>query len=125
MKNLAYSSLFCWHVYQQHAICQGVMWSCQLVTSCLNSFPGCFCPCNTVVVFEMYSLIGSLVVMRHGVLTGMFMRMSRFRYEQLRCQMCLHMVQKRSVCILITRTFITCASSINCNSVTHMRWLHL
>ena len=42
-----------------------------------------FCPCNTVVVFEMYSLIGSLVIMNDckiGALTGTFARTSRFKY---------------------------------------------
>ena len=38
-----------------------------------------FCPCISVVVFEMYSLIGSLVVMRDreaGALAGTFMHAS-------------------------------------------------
>ena len=52
------------------------MWSCQLVTFDLYYyFPGQFCPCNIVVVFEMYSLIGSLVIMRDceaGAHTGTF-----------------------------------------------------
>ena len=48
-----------------------------------------FCPCVSVVVFEMYSLIGSLVVMRDceaGALVGMFMHASGFKYGQFRCQ---------------------------------------
>ena len=28
----------------------------------LNFCQDCFCPCNTIVVFEVYSLIGSLVI---------------------------------------------------------------
>ena len=39
----------------------------------------CFCLCNTVVVFEMYSLTGSSVIMhghKTGALTGMLAHMS-------------------------------------------------
>ena len=49
-----------------------------------------FCPCISVVVFEMYSLIGSLVIMRDreaGVLEGTFTHASRFKYGRFRRQM--------------------------------------
>ena len=41
-----------------------------------------FCPCISVVVFEMYSLISSLVVMRDreaGALAGTFVHASQFK----------------------------------------------
>ena len=104
------------------------MCSCQLVTSGLNYFPGLFCPCNTVVVFEMYSLIGSLVVMHDreaGELTGMFPRMSRFKYGQFRRQMGLRAVQKWFARVLIARMFIAGASSVKCDSVAHIRHIHV
>ena len=75
------------------------MWSCQLVTSVLNYFQDCFCPCNTVVVCEMYSLIGSLVIMRDrevGSLTGTIVQASQFIYRQFRHQVGLHVVQNGS-----------------------------
>ena len=45
--------------------------------------------CISVVVFEMYSLISSLVIMRDreaGVLVGMLAHVSRFKYGQFRRQ---------------------------------------
>ena len=61
--------------------------------------PGyCFCPCISVVVFEMYSLIGSLVIIRNreaGPLAGTFMHASQFKYGLFRRQMGLRAVQKR------------------------------
>ena len=62
------------------------MWSCQLVTSDLNCSQDCSCPCNIVVVFEMYSLIGSLVVMcdcEADALTGTSTHASRLKYRRL------------------------------------------
>ena len=50
-----------------------------------------------VVVFEMYSLIGSLVIMRDHkavVLMGMFACALRFKYGWFRHHMVLHVVQK-------------------------------
>ena len=103
------------------------MWSCQLVTSGLNYFP-VLCPCNTVVVFEMYSLIGSLVVMHDceaGALTGMFVHSSRFKYGRFRHQMGLRAVQKQFPHVSIARTLIACASSVKCNLDAHIKHLHV
>ena len=87
-----------------------------------------FCPCISVVVFEMYSLISSLVVMRDreaGALAGTFAHASRFKYGQLRCQTGLRVVQKRFARVLVARTFVARASPIKCDSVAHIKHLHV
>ena len=58
-----------------------------------------FCPCISVVVFEMYSLISSLVAMRDreaDALVGTFTHASRFKYGQFKRQMGLRAVKKNS-----------------------------
>ena len=79
------------------------MWSYQLVTSDLNCVPGLFCPCEIVVVFEIYSLIGSLVIMHDceaHALMGTFAHASQFKYRRFRHQTGLHTVQKWFACVL-------------------------
>ena len=87
-----------------------------------------FCPCISVVVFEMYSLIGSLVVMRDreaGALAGTFMHASRFKYGRFRRQTDLHTVQKRFAHVSVARTFVARASPVKCDSVAHIKRLHV
>ena len=76
----------------------------------------------------MYSLIGSLVIMRDceaGMLTGMFAHALQFKYGQFRCQTGLRAAQKRFVHVSIVHTFVTCASPIKCDSVAHIKRLHV
>ena len=87
-----------------------------------------FPPCNTVVVFEMYSLIGILVIMRDhesDALTGTFEHTSRFKYGQFRSQTGLYTVQKCFMSVSIAHTFIACASSVECNLFTRIGCLHV
>ena len=87
-----------------------------------------FCPCISVVVFEMYSLISSLVIMRDreaGALAGMFAPMSRFKYRQFRHQMGLRAVQKWFTCVSVAHTFVARASPVKCDSVAHIKRLHV
>ena len=87
-----------------------------------------FCPCISVVVLEMYSLISSLVVMRDreaGALAGTFAHVSRFNYRQFRRQMGLRTVQKRFARVSVGRTFVACASPVKCDSVAHIKRLHM
>ena len=75
----------------------------------------------------MYSLIGSLVVMRDreaGTLTGTFMYMLGFKYEQFRHQRACA-VQKQFARVSVTRTIITHAPPLKCDSVTHIKRLHV
>ena len=57
------------------------LWYWELVMSCSNlarTMVGMLCPCNTVIVYVMYSLIGTSIAMHgHGtcVLTGMLVHM--------------------------------------------------
>ena len=70
-----------------------------LVDGILSVSQDCSCPCNIVVVFEMYSLIGSLVVLRDreaGALAETFTHASRFKYGRFRRQTGLRAVQKQS-----------------------------
>ena len=95
------------------------MWSWQLVRSCLNLFLGLF-SCISVVVFKMYSLISSLVVMRDreaGALVGTFAHASRFKYGQ--CK------PKRIARVSVARTFVACALPVKCDSVAHIKRLHV
>ena len=77
----------------------------------INSPPflvGIVSPSISVVVFEMYSLIGSLVVMHvreAGVLVGTFIHALRFKCGRFRRQTGLHMVQKRFTRVSVTCTF--------------------
>ena len=76
----------------------------------------------------MYSWIGSLVIMRDheaGALTGTFAHASQFKYRWFRCQMGLHVVQKRFARISVARIFVTRALPIECNSVAHIKRLHV
>ena len=76
----------------------------------------------------MYSLIGNLVIMRDreaGALTGTFAHASRFKYRQFRHQMGLHAVQKQFALVSVTHTFIAHALPIKCDSVTHIKCLHV
>ena len=87
-----------------------------------------FCPCISVVVFEMYSLIGSLVVMRDceaGALVGTFIHASRFKYGRFRRQTGLRTVQKRFARVSVARTFIARASPFKCDFVAHIKRLHV
>ena len=87
-----------------------------------------FCPYNSVVVFEMYSLISSLVVMRDreaGALAGTSGHASRFKYGQFRCQTGLRMVQKWFARVLVARMFVARASPVKCDSVAHIQCLHV
>ena len=84
-----------------------------------------FCPCISVVVFEMYSLISSLVVMRDreaGVLVGTFAHASRLKYRQFRRQMGLHAAQKRFTRVSVARTFVVRASP---DLAAHIKRLHV
>ena len=77
---------------------------------------------------EMYSLIGSLVVMHDceaGALTGTFAHVSQFKYVQFRCQTGLHVVQKRFTHVSMARTFIAHPSPVKCDSVAHIKRLHV
>ena len=74
----------------------------------------------------MYSLIGSLVVMRDreaGALTGM--HASRFKYGWFRHQMGLCTAQKQFAHALIVHMFVTCALPVKCDSVAHIKCLHV
>ena len=76
----------------------------------------------------MYSLIGSLVVMRDleaGVLTGMLIHMSRFKYRQFRRQTGLHAVQNQFTHVSIAHTFVAHALPVKCDSVAHIKRLHV
>ena len=76
----------------------------------------------------MYSLISSLVVMRDceaGVLAGTFAHASRFKYGQFRRQMGLRAVQKRFARVSVARTFVVRASPVKCDSVAHIKRLHV
>ena len=76
----------------------------------------------------MYSLIGSLVIMRDqeaGTLTGTFTHALRFKYGRFRHQTGLCVVQKQFVCVLIAHTFVARASSAKCDSVAHIKCLHV
>ena len=87
-----------------------------------------FCPCISAVVFEMYSLISSLVVMRDreaGALAGTFAHVSRFKYGQFRRQTGLRTVQKRFVRVSVARMFVACASPDKCDSVAHIQRLYV
>ena len=82
----------------------------------------------SVVVFEMYSLIGSLVDMRDrdaGALAGTFMHASRFKYGWFRLQMGLRAVQKRFARVSVARSFVARASPVKCDSVAHIKRLHV
>ena len=92
------------------------MWSSQLVTSGMNCVPGLFCPCNIVFVFEMYSLIGCLIVIHDrepGMLTGTFAHALRFKYGQFKRQTGLRTVQKRFVHVSVACMFVACALPVN------------
>ena len=76
----------------------------------------------------MYSLIGSLVVMRDreaGALAGTFTHASRFKYGRFRRQTGLRVVQKRFARVSVARTFVARASSVKCDSVAHIKRLHV
>ena len=76
----------------------------------------------------MYSLIGSLVVMRDreaGVLAGTFTHASRFKYGRIRHQMGLRVVQKWIVRVSVARTFVARASPVKSDSVAHNKRLHV
>ena len=76
----------------------------------------------------MYSLIGSLVIMRDceaGTLTGTFVHASRFKYGRFRRQTGLHVVQKQFVHVSIARTFIAHALPVKCDSAAHIKRLHV
>ena len=79
-------------------------------------------------MFEMYSLISSLVVMRDreaGALAGTFVHMSRSKYGQVRRQMGLRVVQKRFARVSVARTFVVHALPVKCDSVAHIKRLHV
>ena len=79
-------------------------------------------------MFEMYSLISSLVVMRDreaGVLAGMFAHASRFKYGQFRRQTGLRVVQKWFARGSVARMFVVRASPVKCDSVAHIKRLHV
>ena len=87
-----------------------------------------FAQCISVVVFEMYSLISSLVVMRDceaGVFAGTFAHASRFKYGRLRRQTGLRAVQKRFARVSVARMFVARASPVKCDSVAHIKRLHV
>ena len=79
-------------------------------------------------MFEMYSLISSLVIMRDreaGALTGTFTHASRFKYGQFRCQMGLRTVQKRFARVSVAHMFVVRVSPVKCDSVTHIKRLYM
>ena len=74
----------------------------------------------------MYSLLGSLVIMRDceaGTLMGMFARVSQFKYRQFRRQMDMCTVQKWFTHVLIVHTFI--AHALPIRSVAHIKTIHV
>ena len=76
----------------------------------------------------MYSLIGSLVIMRDqeaGTLTGTFAHALQFKYGRFRRQTGLRAVQKQFACVLIAHTFVAHGSSVKCDSVAHIKRLHV
>ena len=76
----------------------------------------------------MYSLIGSLVVMRDreaGALTGTFTHVSLFKYGRFRRQTGLRAVQKRFARVSVARTFVARASPVKRDSVAHIKRLHM
>ena len=76
----------------------------------------------------MYSLIGSLVVMHDreaGALAGTFTHVSRFKYGWFRRQTGLRAAQKRFVRVSVARTFVARASPVKCDSVAHIKRLHV
>ena len=77
-----------------------------------------FCQCISVVVFEMYSLIGSVVVIRDrdaGAFASTFIHASGFKYGRFRRQMGLRVVQKRFARVSVARTFAVRASPVKCD----------
>ena len=60
-----------------------------------------------------------------GVLTGTFAHVSRFKYGQFRRQTGLRAAQKRFAHVSIARTFVTRASPVKCDSVAHIKRLHV
>ena len=60
-----------------------------------------------------------------GVLTGTFAHVSRFKYRQFRRQMGLCVVRKRFVRVSVAHTFVTRASPVKCDSVAHIKRLHV
>ena len=76
----------------------------------------------------MYSLIGSLVVMRDreaGALAGTLMHALRFKYGRFRRQTDLRAVQKRFARVSVARTFGARASPVKWDSVAHIKPLHM
>ena len=60
-----------------------------------------------------------------GTLVGTFAHASRFKYGQFRRQMGLRAVQKRFACVSVARTFVARASLVKCDSVAHIKRLHV
>ena len=58
-------------------------------------------------------------------LAGTFALASRFKYGQFRHQTGLRMVQKRFARVSVAHTFVTCASQVKCDSVAHIKRLHV
>ena len=79
-------------------------------------------------VFEMYSLIGSLVVMRDreaGALAGTFTHASQFKYGRLGAKRACARFKKRFARVSVARTFVARASPVKCDSVAHIKRLHV
>ena len=60
-----------------------------------------------------------------GALAGMFTHASQFKYGQFRRQAGLRAVQKRFARVSVTRTFVVRALPVKCDSVTHIKLLHV
>ena len=60
-----------------------------------------------------------------GVLVGTFAHVSQFKYRKFRRQMGLHAVQKQLAHVLVARMFVAHASPIKCDSVAHIKCLHV
>ena len=60
-----------------------------------------------------------------GALTGTFVHASRFKYGQFRRQTGLRTVQKRFAHVSVARTFFARAAPVKCDSVAHIKYLHV
>ena len=81
--------------------------------------------CNIVSVFEIYSLICSLVAMLSSLtcmLIGMLVRMLQFSQGAKWVGGCF---RKGFTCFSIAHTFITCSLSIKHNLIAHTRLFHV
>ena len=60
-----------------------------------------------------------------GTVAVTFMHASRFKYGRFRRQTGFRAVQKRFACVSVARTFVARASPVKCDSVAHIKRLHV